>query len=76
MAARLLSFPELKEHGVLLGRKQIDRLEAAGKFPKRVKLGEGREGRIGWVRDEIDAHVGRAIAGRSNCLGTLGSSEP
>lgn len=61
---KLLMFNELKEHGVLLGRHQIDRLEAAGKFPRRVKMGEGRGGRVAWVGDEIAEYVGRAINAR------------
>lgn len=28
----------------------IDRLEKAGRFPKRVRLGPGR---VGWIEDEI-----------------------
>jgi prophage regulatory protein len=43
---KLLLFPELMEHGVLLGRRQVDRLEHKGDFPKRVPIGESR---VGWV---------------------------
>ena len=68
---KLLPFPELKDHGVLYGRRQIDRLEAAGKFPKRVPIGDSR---VGWVETEVDAHVNRAIASRSKAVGTLGSA--
>jgi len=39
MGVKLLTFGELKEHGVPLGRRQIDRLEARGRFPKRVQIG-------------------------------------
>jgi prophage regulatory protein len=69
---KLLLFPELREHGVVHGRRQIDRLEAAGKFPKRVPIGDSR---VGWVESEIDAHVGALIAGRSTAMGTLGSAK-
>ena len=58
---KLLSFPELYEHGVLLGRRQVDRLEAAGKFPRRVRISRHR---VGWVVEEIDAHVAAKIANR------------
>ena len=71
--SKLLSFPELRERGVLLGRRQVDRLEAEGKFPKRVSVGANR---VGWVAAEIDddfeiavkegstmVRVGRAIFG-------------
>ncbi len=69
---KLLVFPELKDHGVRYWRRQIDRLEAAGKFPKRVPIGDSR---VGWVETEIDAHVSRAIASRSKLAGTLGSAK-
>jgi prophage regulatory protein len=68
---KLLLFPELMEHGVLLGRRQVDRLEHKGDFPKRVPIGESR---VGWIETEIDAHVKRAIDGRSIDKGMLGSS--
>jgi prophage regulatory protein len=71
--AKLLLFPELRERGVMHGRRQIDRLEAAGKFPKRVPIGESR---VGWVEAEIVAHVDALIAGRSTAMGTLGSAKP
>jgi predicted DNA-binding transcriptional regulator AlpA len=70
---KLLLFPELKDHGVRYGRRQIDRLEAAGDFPKRVAIGVGR---VGWVETEIVAHVDALIAGRSTAMGTLGSAKP
>jgi len=70
---KLLLFPELKDHGVRHGRRQIDRLEAAGKFPKRVPIGASR---VGWIESEIVAHIEAQIAGRSNAMGTLGSAKP
>ena len=33
---------------------QIDRMEAAGDFPKRVKLGPNR---VGWIEDEVDVWI-------------------
>jgi prophage regulatory protein len=71
--AKLLLFPELREHGVPLGRRQVDRLERDGKFPKRVPIGDRR---VGWVESEIDAHVDLAIKARSTVLGQLGSAKP
>ena len=58
---KLLSFPELRDHGVLLGRRHVDRLEAEGKFPKRVHISERR---VGWMVEEIDAHVAAKISNR------------
>lgn len=71
MGAKLLTFHELREHGILLGRRQIDRLEAKGRFPKRVPIGDAK---VGWVEAEIDAHVAAQIAGRSVATGTLGTA--
>jgi len=39
---KILSFNELREHGITLGRRQIDRLEALRLFPRRVKISERR----------------------------------
>jgi len=46
---RLLSKRQVKEM-VLYSPQHIARLEAAGKFPKRVQLGANR---VGWVEDEV-----------------------
>lgn len=50
---RILRFHELKEQkGHPFSRMHTDRLEKAGKFPKRVKLGENT---VGWIEAEYDA---------------------
>ena len=46
---RILSLPEVRRR-TLYSRAHLYRLEAAGRFPKRVKLGERR---VGWVEAEI-----------------------
>ena len=46
---RLLSKRQVKEL-VLYSPQHIARLEAAGQFPKRVRLGQNR---VGWVEAEI-----------------------
>ena len=46
---RLVSKRQLREL-VLYSHQHIARLEAAGKFPKRVRLGASR---VGWVEDEV-----------------------
>jgi len=46
---KLLSKRQLKEV-VLYSPQHIARLEAAGQFPKRVKLGNNR---VGWVESEV-----------------------
>lgn len=35
-------------------QNHVRRLEAAGKFPKRVQIGDNR---VGWVRAEIEAWI-------------------
>lgn len=65
--SEILIFPELKPRGVRLSRRQIDRLEAAGKFPRRVQISPGR---VGWLADEIDHHVAAAIARRPARIGS------
>jgi prophage regulatory protein len=44
---------------VLYSFAHIARLEAAGKFPKRVQLGPGR---VGWVEEEIEQWCRARIA--------------
>ncbi|MCA1433115.1 AlpA family phage regulatory protein [Bradyrhizobium sp. BRP20] len=60
---KLLPFTDLRDRGVLLGRRQIDRLEAEGKFPKRVPIAANR---VAWVAREIEDWVDAAIARRSH----------
>ena len=47
-----LVFAELQRF-VPYSRFHIARLEAAGKFPKRIKLGEGAWGRIAWRTSDV-----------------------
>jgi prophage regulatory protein len=63
--SEILIYSELKPRGVRVSRRQLDRLEAAGKFPRRVQISPGR---VGWLAEEIDAHVAAAIARRSASL--------
>lgn len=69
---RILTFDELKAYGVLLGRRQVDRLESEGRFPKRVPIGEWR---VGWVTDEIKAWVDAKIQARQMGVGALGAGK-
>jgi len=46
---RMISKRQLKEM-VLYSPQHIARLEAAGKFPKRVQLGQCR---VGWIEQEV-----------------------
>ncbi len=42
-------------------RQHVSRLEKDGKFPQRVKLGQNR---IGWVLEEIEAHLEKLALNR------------
>lgn len=47
---------------VLYSPQHIDRLEAAGEFPVRVRLGQNR---VGWVEEEVTAWLQARIDARS-----------
>ena len=49
MAIRILSKKDLRAL-VLYSPAHVDRLEKAGRFPKRVQLGPCR---VGWVESEV-----------------------
>lgn len=57
---RLLSKKQVREL-VLYSPSHIARLEAAGRFPKRVRLGQGR---VGWVEDEVQDWLRVLVARR------------
>ncbi len=57
---RLLSKKQVRET-VLYSPAHIARLEAAGLFPKRVRLGAGR---VGWVDEEVQDWLAARIAER------------
>ncbi len=49
---RMLSFPQLRaEKGIRFSRMHVDRLEKAGQFPKRVRIGGNT---VCWIEAEID----------------------
>lgn len=68
---KILTFEELRAYGVLYTRQHIDRMEKAGKFPKRVPLGTYR---VGWLESEVINHMRTLVAQRSRQLGELGSA--
>lgn len=50
---RYLRFPQLAtEKGIDFSRMHIDRLEKAGRFPRRVHISDRT---VGWVEEEVDA---------------------
>lgn len=59
---RMLSRRQLKEM-VLYSPQHIARLEKAGKFPKRVQLGQCR---VGWLEQEVLDWLTERIERRDN----------
>jgi prophage regulatory protein len=60
MNIRIISRKELRQL-VLYSPAHIDRLEKAGRFPKRVRLGACR---VGWVESEVVAWIQQRIQER------------
>lgn len=60
MSKKLLSKRQVKEK-VTYSFAHIDRLERAGKFPKRIQLGQRR---VAWLEEEIDAHIDALLSQR------------
>lgn len=63
---RLVSKKELKSVcGIPYTSQHIGRLEASGKFPKRIKLGPNR---VAWLLSEVDAWLQERIGIRDASL--------
>ena len=63
MTRKLVSKKELKSvYGVPYCFAHVARLEAAGKFPKRVTLGACR---VAWVAEEVEAWIEERVANRT-----------
>ena len=58
---RLLDYQALRERGIPWSRVHIARLEAAGKFPLHIDVGENS---IAWFEDEIDSFLEEKAAAR------------
>ena len=58
---RLLDYQALRERGIPWSRVHIARLEAAGKFPLHIDIGENS---IAWFEDEIDDFLEAKAAAR------------
>ena len=63
MNDRLVGKKELRNQ-VLYSDAHIARLEAAGRFPKRVRLGNGPRCRVGWLQSEVAAWLQGKISSR------------
>lgn len=64
---RLLSKKQVREL-VLYSPQHIQRLEDAGRFPRRVRLGQGR---VGWIEAEVLDWLNARIAERDNATGSM-----
>ena len=59
---RVVSYPELKPNwGIRFSRVHLDRLERAGRFPRRLSLGRGT---VGWLASELAAYLANHAAAR------------
>ena len=66
MSTKLVSKKELKlVYGIPYSFAHIARLEAAGLFPKRVRLGACR---VAWVAEEVQNWIDERIANRDRTL--------
>ena len=62
MTQKLVNKKELKSvFGVPYSFAHIARLEAAGQFPKRVRLGACR---VAWVSEEVQVWIDERVASR------------
>lgn len=60
MTQKLVSKKELKSvYGVPYSFVHIQRLEHAGAFPKRIKLGECR---VAWLAEEVEEWIAERVA--------------
>lgn len=62
-ADRLINAKQLR-HRVLFSQQHINRLEAAGLFPKRIRLGPAR---VAWSSDEVTAWMQAIVDARGPC---------
>jgi hypothetical protein len=67
----VLLYRDLRDYGVVYSRSWIDRLERAGKFPRRIVLGTWH---VGWLERVIINYMRTVFAQKpSHELGRLGS---
>lgn len=69
---KVLRYPQLREL-VGFSRMHLGRLEAAGRFPKRVRLGPNT---VAWVEAEVQNWLERRAAERDQPAGDPKMAEP
>jgi len=63
MTQKLVSKKELKSiYGVPYSFQHIARLEAAGQFPQRIRLGACR---VAWLAEEVQGWIDERVANRN-----------
>jgi predicted DNA-binding transcriptional regulator AlpA len=63
---RIITFKDLKTlKGIPFSREHLRRLEASGRFPKRVRLTEGGD-YYGYLEKEIDEYLAARAAARDD----------
>lgn len=62
---KLLSKKQLREK-TSLSLNHLARLEADGKFPRRVKLTDAENGRVAWLESEVDDWIAARLLKRSS----------
>ncbi len=63
MTQKLVTKKELKSvYGVPYSFAHIARLEAAGRFPKRIRLGACR---VAWLAEEVQSWIDERVASRN-----------
>jgi prophage regulatory protein len=66
---RIITFKELRAlKGIPFSREHLRRLEADGKFPKRIRLAEGGD-YYGYVETEIDDYLATRATSRDGRTG-------
>jgi prophage regulatory protein len=58
---RMISRAGLAQRGIAYSAVHLLRLEADGKFPRRIYLSPAR---VAWIETEIDDYIARCIAAR------------
>lgn len=61
MSKKVYLFPDLARIGIGWTRQYVYRLEAAGRFPRRFKLGDRQ---VAWSAEEVDRWLAERMANR------------
>jgi predicted DNA-binding transcriptional regulator AlpA len=67
---RIIRWKELS-HLVPYSAMHVSRLEKLGRFPTRIKLGEGKRAAVGWSSREVIQWINARMAARKRAEGQL-----